>query len=94
MTSFLDVIAMSLSPVFPEPGPYVRFGDAVYRQVIGIPTGTNCAPLVADLFLYCYERDFMLSLKSDTQPDSIEEFYNTSRYLVDIFSIDNPFSDT
>ena len=39
---------------------YVRFGNEVHRQVIGIPMGTNCAPLVADLFLYCYERDFML----------------------------------
>ena len=38
---------------------YVRFGDAVYRQGIGIPMGKNCAPLVADLFLYFYERDFM-----------------------------------
>ena len=70
---------------------YVRFGDAVYRQVIGIPMGTNCAPLVADLFLYCYERDFMLSLKPDTQADVIEAFNNTSRYLDDIFNIDNPF---
>ena len=48
---------------------YVRFGDTVYRQVIAISMGTNCAPFFADLFLYCYERDFMLSLKSDTQAD-------------------------
>ena len=27
--------------------------------------GTNCAPLVADLFLLCYERDFMLSLSEE-----------------------------
>ena len=73
---------------------FVRYGDTVYRQVIGIPMGTNCAPLVADLFLYCYERDFMLSLKSDTQADVIEAFGNTSRYLDDIFNIDNPFFDT
>ena len=73
---------------------YVRFGDAVYRQVIGIPMGINCAPLVAYLFLYCCERDFMLSLKSDTQSDTIEAFNNTSRYLDDIFNIDNPFFDT
>ena len=66
---------------------YVRFGSTVYRQVIGIPMGTNCAPLVADLFLYCYERDFMLSLKPDTQADVIEAFNNTSRYLDDIFNI-------
>ena len=31
--------------------------------------GTNCAPLVADLFLFCYERDFMLSLSEDNQSD-------------------------
>ena len=67
----------------------LTLGDAVYRQVIGIPMGTNCALLVADLFLYCYERYFMLSLKPDTQSDIIEAFNNTSRYLDDIFNIDN-----
>ena len=36
---------------------YIRFGSKLYRQIIGIPMGTNCAPLVADLFLFCYERD-------------------------------------
>ena len=36
----------------------IRFGTKLYRQTIGIPMGTNCAPLVADLFLFCYERDF------------------------------------
>ena len=36
----------------------------------------------------------MLSLKSDTQSDIIEAFNNTSRYLDDIFNIDNPFFDT
>ena len=56
--------------------------------------GTNCAPLIADLLLYCYERDFMLSLNSDTQSDIIEAFNNTSRYLDDIFNIDNPYCDT
>ena len=40
----------------------IRFGTMLYRQVDGIPMGTNCAPLVADLFLFCYERDFMMSL--------------------------------
>ena len=36
--------------------------ELLYRQTIGIPMGTNCAPLVADLFLFYYERDFMKSL--------------------------------
>ena len=53
--------------------------------------GTNCAPLVADLFLFCYERDFVLSLSEDNQSDGIEAFYSTSRYLDDLLNIDNNF---
>ena len=70
---------------------YICFDNMVYRQVVGIPMGTNCAPLVADLFLFCYERDFMLSLSPTNQRDVIEAFNNTSRYLDDIFNMDNPF---
>ena len=51
--------------------------------------GTSCAPLVADLFLFCYERDFMLSLSEDNQSDVIEAFNSTSRYLDDLLNIDN-----
>ena len=40
---------------------FIRFGTKLYRQVVGIPMGTYCTPLVADLFLFCYERDFMMS---------------------------------
>ena len=40
---------------------YIRCGTKLYRQIVGIPMGTNCAPLVADLFLYCYERDFIFN---------------------------------
>ena len=37
---------------------YVRFGGQLFRQTIGIPMGTNCTPLLADLFLYSYESEF------------------------------------
>ena len=53
--------------------------------------GTNCAPLVADLFFFCYERDFMLSLSDNNQTDIIEAFSSTSRYLDDLLNIDNPY---
>ena len=53
--------------------------------------GTNCAPLVADLFLFCYERDFMLSLSDNHQTNIIEAFNPTSRYLDDLLNIDNPY---
>ena len=46
---------------------FIRFGTKLYIQIVGIPMGTNCAPLVADLFLFCYERDFMTSLSDVKQ---------------------------
>ena len=42
---------------------YIRFGNKLYRQIVGIPKGTNCAPLVDDLFL--------TSLSVDSQADII-----------------------
>ena len=52
---------------------------------------TNCAPLVADLFLFCYERDFMKNLSSDNQADIIKAFNLTSRYFDHLLNIDNPY---
>ena len=69
----------------------IRFGTKLYRQIVDIPMGTNCALLVADLFLFCYERDFMKDLSSDNQADVIEAFNSTSRYLDDLLNIDNPY---
>ena len=52
--------------------------------------GSICTHLVADLFLYCYESDFMDSLNHDNPADVIETFDLTSRYLDDLLNIDNP----
>ena len=70
---------------------FIRFGSKLYRQIVGIPMGTTCDPLVADLFLFCYERDFMLFLSDNNQTDIIEAFNSTSRYLDDLLNIDNPY---
>ena len=70
---------------------FIRFGSKLYKQIVGIPMGTNCAPLVADLFLFCYERDFMLSLSDNNPNYIIEAFNSTSRYLDDLLNIDNPY---
>ena len=61
-----------------------------------IADSANCAPLVADLLLFClacYETDFMLSLSEDTQSDVNEAFNFTSRYLDDLLNIDKNFFD-
>ena len=70
---------------------YIRFGTKLYRQIVGIPMSINCAPLVADLFLFCYERDFMMSLSDVKQAEIIKAFNSTSRYLHDLLNIDNPY---
>ena len=49
-----------------------------YTQIVGIPLGINCAPIVADLFLFCYERDFMMSLSADKDAEIIDAFNSTS----------------
>ena len=72
---------------------FIRFGTKLYRQVVEIPMGTNCAPLVADLFLFCYERDFMMPLSDDKQADVIDTFNTTSRYLDDILNFNNVYFD-
>ena len=53
---------------------FIRFDTKLYGQVFGIPIDTNCAPLVADLFLFCYVRDFIMSLSDDKQADIIDAF--------------------
>ena len=70
---------------------FIRFGSKLYSQIVGIPLGTICASLVADLFLLCYERDFMLSLSDNNQTGIIEAFNSTSKYLDDLPNIDNPY---
>ena len=72
---------------------FIQFGTKLYRQVVGIPMCTNWAPLVTYLFLFCYKRDFMMSLFDDKQDDVIDAFNTTSRYLDDISNIYNVYFD-
>ena len=73
---------------------FIWFGTKLYNQVVGIPMGTNCAPLVADLFLFCYEKDLMISLFDDKQAYIIDAFNTTSRFLDAILNINNAYFDT
>ena len=53
---------------------YMQFDGMVYQQIMGIPNGSNRAPLIADLFLYCYERDFMFNLQKSKRSGIIYMF--------------------
>ena len=54
---------------------------------------TSCAPLVAYLLLFCYERDFMMSLSDDKQADIIDAFNTTSRNWDNILNINIVYFD-
>ena len=57
---------------------YVRFGGQLFQQMIGIPMGTNCAPLLADLFLYSYENEFLINLLRKAKKSLLESsIYHT-----------------
>ena len=53
---------------------FVEFGGQIFQQTIGIPMGTNCAPLLADLFLYSYEAEFVQSLLQAGKKHLAQEF--------------------
>ena len=67
---------------------FLRFGTKIYRK---IPMGTNWAPLIADSFLFCYERDFMAPLSYKKEAEIVQAFNSTSRYLEDLLNIDYPY---
>ena len=53
--------------------------------------GTDCDPRAADMLLFCYGRDFMLSFSGNNQANDVEAFNSTSRYLNALLNIDNPY---
>ena len=69
---------------------FVTFGGAIFQQQVGIPMGTNCAPLLADLFLYSYETEFLQNLIKNKKIKDARSFNFTYRYIDDVLSINNP----
>ena len=79
MSQFLRVFLPTLT----------TFGTKVYRHIVVIHMSTNGAPLIADLFLFCYERDFIASLSHNKEAGIIQLFNSKSRCLDDLSNIDN-----
>ena len=68
---------------------YVVCGDALFRQVIGIPMGTDCAPFLANLFLYSYEYEWLLKKFENKEFDILNKFNYCFRYIDDLLCINN-----
>jgi hypothetical protein len=68
---------------------FVVFGSKIFQQTFGIPMGTNCAPLLADLFLYSYEAEFIQKLLHEKNKSFAVVFNSTFRYINTVLSINN-----
>ena len=68
---------------------YTRFGGQVFRQMVAIPMGTNCAPLLADLFLYSYENEFLDKLSKEGKRKLARKFNLSYHYIDDLISFNN-----
>ena len=68
---------------------YVRLGGQLFQQMAGIPMGTNCAPLLADLFLYSYENEFLNKLIKEGKRKLARKFNLSYRYIDDLISFNN-----
>ena len=68
---------------------YVWFGGQLYWQMVGIPMGTNCAPLLADMFLYSYQNEFLDKLIKEGKRKLVRKFNLSDHYIDDLISFNN-----
>ena len=68
---------------------YVTIGNTVFQQKIGIPMGTDCAPYLANLFLFAYEFDFLKSTLKEKDFSTLYNFNKCHRYLDDLLAVNN-----
>ena len=67
----------------------IQIDSRVFQQKVGIPMGTKCAPLLADLFLYSYEADFIQGLLKKNEKKLSRSFNFTFRYIDNVLSLNN-----
>ena len=67
----------------------VEFAGKVFQQIVGIPIGANCAPLLVDIFRYSYEAEFIQSWLSAGRKRLVSKFNFIYRYVDDVLSINN-----
>ena len=68
---------------------YISFKDQVFRQCIGIPMGTNCAPFLANIYLHVFEYNYLQNLVNNNQVDVAKKLCNLLRYQDDCISLND-----
>ena len=68
---------------------FVVCDGRVFKQTVGIPIGTNCAPFLADLFLHSHEEDFIHRHLKKSGKKLARSFNFTFCYIDDVLSLNN-----
>ena len=68
---------------------FVIFGERLLQQTVGISQSTNSAPLLAELFLYTYEADFIQGLLKENEKKLARSFIFSFRYIYDVLLLIN-----
>jgi len=68
---------------------YVVCGDSVFKQAIGIPMGTDCAPFLANLFLFAFEYKWLSKKFREKDFDTLNKFKHCFRYIDDLMCLNN-----
>jgi hypothetical protein len=64
----------------------VSFGGTLFQQIVGMPMGTNCAPLLTDLCLCSHESEFLQKLVKDKKINEARDFNFAYSYIDDVLS--------
>ena len=83
-TQLVDVVDYMIDNIF------VCVGNKVFKQSIGIPMGTDCAPLLANLYLFYFEYKFMKNLMKNNFSKARSFTYYLFWYIDDLLTINNP----
>ena len=67
---------------------FINVGKYVFRQIIGIPMGTDCAPFLANLYLYALEFKYLEKI-TKTDIFLARKCSNSFRYIDDLLAFDN-----
>ena len=82
-SSFIECINYLIDNAF------VIFNDRVYRQVVGIPMGTNAGPHVANIYLHQYEHDYFVYLYENNLKDELAKLEHVFRFQDDLISFND-----
>ena len=68
---------------------YISYHGHIYRQIIGIPMGTNCAPFIANIYLHTFEYEYIKKLVSKGELNAATLLSNMFRYQDDCIAVND-----